>query len=191
MSEELMVLAGITKEELADRVAKHLVRELLYEDERDGDGDPISTRFAKQLKKQARLAVDRGVKRIADEYAAPQIGELLEGLFLQPTNEWGQPKSKGETLVEHVTRMAREYYSEEVDYNGKTRSEARSSYDWRKCTTRGAYFVSEYFRATMDRTMGELLKDAGGLLAGGIEAAIKESLADIAQRLKVKAEVGR
>lgn len=195
MTKELFELTGLTKDELADRVVARMVRELLYGCGGDEAYGAAETRFAGQLQKQIRRGIDRGVRAIAEKHVHPQIEQLLENLVLQECNRWGEKRGEPVTFIEYLTARAERYFGEKVSHDGESEDEHRkrrgSSYDWNASTTRAVYLIESHLQYSIRVAMKKALKDAGGLLAGGIKGGIETALDDIAKRLRVEVETGR
>lgn len=196
MTKELFELTGLTKDELANRVVARMTRELLYGCGGDETyGGAAETRFAGQLQKQIRRSIDRGVRVIAERHVHPQIEQLLEGLVLQGHNQWGEKRGEPVTFIEYVVAHGRAYFGEEVNFEGQSREQYRKrrgdTYSWKADTTRAVYLVEKHLQYSVSVAMKEVLKDAGGLLAGGIKGGIETALAELTQKLKVEIKTGR
>lgn len=195
MTKELFELTGLTKDELADRVVARMVRELLYGCGGDEAYGAAETTFAGQLQKQIRLGIDRGVRAIAAKHVHPQIEQLLEDLVLQEHNQWGEKRGEPMTFIEYLVARAQSYFGENVSYDGESKEEFRrrrgSTYDWKEDTTRAVYLIEKHLQYSISVAMKEVLKDAGGLLAGGIKGGIETALADLTKKLKVEVKTGR
>ncbi|TXH43920.1 MAG: hypothetical protein E6Q97_33490 [Desulfurellales bacterium] len=182
---------GITKEELAERVVDRITDQLLrgYEFDEEGNEGPRASSFNQTLQKQIKELIDAKVAALAEQHVLPKVGDFIENLTLQETNKWGEKTGQTLTFIEYLVQRADAYMREEVDRNGKSKSE--DSYSWSRHSTRLSYAIDSHLQHHMESAMRKALADANASIAGGITAAVKLSLEQILINLKVGVQVGR
>ncbi len=183
---------GIKPEELQDRVIERICEKVLAGVTYDEDGDEVHVDSSFKRKLDARITqhIDGAVSALADKHVKPGVTALLENLCLQPTNRWGERTAEKMTFIEYLEKKAGEYFTEEVDFEGRAKGE-RDSYGWKAFGTRGAFLVNKHLAYSINTTMQNALQSANSQIAGGIEKAIKVQLEDLLGKIKAKAEVSR
>jgi hypothetical protein len=180
---------GLSADELADRVVNKAVEALLSKHiSGTDDGEPWEgfddSPFAAAMQKRIKEKVEEAIDQIAGKHVLPNVAAYVETLCLQETNKWGEKRGEPVTFVEYLVARANAYLAEEVDFRGKTKTE--EGYGWKKNTTRVAYLVHEHLQYSIETAMKAALTDANSKIVGGIEAAIKIKLAEVAASLKVQ-----
>lgn len=181
---------GLTKEEIVERVVARISDAVLREhvEDEDGEDSPVSSPFAVILERKVIERVNVAVEEIAGRHVLPNVAAYVEGLCLQETNKWGEKTGKKAlTFVEYLVARAEVFLREEVDYHGKPRG--TDSYQWKAAGTRIAWMVHEHLQYSIQIAMQQALKTANAAIAGGIEAAVKIKLAEVAASLTVKTEI--
>jgi hypothetical protein len=186
---DILETIGLSKEELADRVVTRTVEQLLSQG-CYSDYEPAPSKFQKQLEKQIRRGIDKGVRKIGEEHVHPRVEELIRSTTLQQHNRWGEPRGEPQTFIEYLVSRADAYFTEQVDFEGKTKGEARG-YSWSAKTTRVVYLIEKHLQYSIKKAMDEVLEDASKLLQDGLEGGIKTALGDLQKRLKVTVETSR
>ena len=80
---------GLTKEDVLDR----LVKTILGDFQDPGEFEPNVT-FRDQVEKTVMAAVIAKIQALFDEHVRPKVGEMIEEISLQRTNEWGEKQGK-------------------------------------------------------------------------------------------------
>jgi hypothetical protein len=190
MASELTVEAlGLSRDEITERVVQRIAESLMSStitkfDDGEAYEDARPTPFADQIAKKVTAKVNEAIDQIAGKHVLPNVASYVETLCLQETNKWGEKTGKALTFTEYLVARANAYLTEEVDFRGKTKSE--EGYGWKKNTTRVAYLVHEHLQYSIETVMKAALTDANSKIVGGIEAAIKIKLAEVAASLKVQ-----
>jgi hypothetical protein len=182
----LLALTGMSKEELATRVVEHVAAKLLVRTAYDEEGDPCGTRstqFERALQTRIKEHLDAEVGRQAEKHVLPKVTDMVEGLVLQETNRWGEKTGEPVTFIEYLTQRAERYLTEKVNHNGKTREE--DSYSWRENTSRISYLVNNHLQYSIKIAMERAVEEANKGIVGGLEKAVKISLQQVIDKLKV------
>ena len=189
-SKDLLAQIGLTQEELQERVVNRIVDAVMYSHLADDEerGHAIESQFRRQIQEHAESAIDKAVTAIGDKFVVPAMKEYIETFTLQETNTWGEKTGKKLTFIEYLVKRAEAYSQEQVDSSGQTKQESRDSY-WKPSTTRVSYLIDKYLHYQIDIAMKTVIGDANKLIVGGLEKAVKASLAEIGARLKVEVKV--
>lgn len=189
-SKDLLAQIGLTQEELQERVVNRIVDAVMYSRSADDEGREhvIESRFRQQIQDHAKSAIDKAVTAIGDKFIVPAMKEFVETFMIQETNKWGEKIGQKLTFTEYLVKRAEEYSQEMVDSDGKAKGDARDSY-WRGSTTRISYLINSFLRSHIENSMKTVVGDANKLIVGGLEKAVKASLAEIGARLKVEVKV--
>ena len=190
MAELTLESLGLTRDEILERVVDRIADQLLSSHVVDDDGDAVGvpTRMARALERMVLKRVDAAIEKIAGQHELPNIAAYVETLCLTETNKWGEKKGTAVTFIEYLVARADAYLREEVDFNGKSRQQ--DSFGWKSAGTRVSYLVHEHLQYSIQMAMQTALKDANASIVGGLEAAIKIKLAEVAATLKVTAKIG-
>lgn len=180
---------GLTQEELQSRVVSSIADQLLSSRYSDEDGEEIrrQSEFTAELKKRAKEAIDAKVREIGDRMIIPEISTIVENICLQKTNEWGEAKGDPVTFTEYLVLKAEEYIKEQVDHNGKAKS--NGDYNWRGYTTRIAHMVESNLKYSIQIAMEKALKEANSNITGGLADAVKMALSQAQAKLKVTTSI--
>jgi hypothetical protein len=190
-SKDLLAQIGLTQEELQDRVVNRIVGIVMYSHSADDEGREhvLESRFRQQIQDHATAAIDKAVTAIGDKFIVPAMKEFVETFTIQETNKWGDKIGQKLTFTEYLVKRAEEYAQEMVDSDGKAKGDARDSYHWRGSTTRISYLINSFLRSHIEDAMKTIIGDANKHLVGGLEKAVKASLAQISSRLKIDVKV--
>lgn len=173
---------GITQEELLERVleraAEQVVEHFVSEDT-----------ARRTMQDVVRTAIDDVAERMASEVAEPLVQGQIESVSLQRTNEWGEAKGEALTFIEYLVKRAEGYFIEPVDHHGKTKSESRSSYDWRSAQTRIAHMIDKHLQYSIKIAMEKALETANSKIVEGIQKTVKMKLDEVTKSLKVDVKV--
>lgn len=176
---------GISKEELQDRVIDRAVERIFETTGMDEFGDETieASPLAGRLEKAVKTAIDVQVGKVADAHVLPITAELIENIVMQQTNTWGEKTGAPVTFREYLVQRANHYLTEQVDHNGKSKSE--ESYNWRGSQTRITYLVNSMLQHEIKIAMESAIKVANEGIAEGLHGAVKLKLAEILGNLKV------
>lgn len=177
---------GISPEKLEELVVDRVSDIILHGiyDEHEGD---FSGGMKRKFQDAIQSRIDKRVEEIADEHIAPRVEEMLANISLQATNSWGEKRGEPLSFVEYLIQRAEKYMLEEVNFEGKAKSEA-GGYSWSKASTRVAYMVNKHLHYSIETAMKQAVADANKVIVGGLEQAVKIGLQNVAAGLKVKVE---
>lgn len=178
---------GFTQEDLQERVIERLCEQVLAGKGYDEDGNEFyqESQFKRKLDERIKAQVEQTINAIAEKHVLPNVAQYVETLTLQQTNAWGEKQGQPVTFIEYLVARAHAYIQEEVNYEGKSKAEARDSYGWSKSTTRIAYLVNKHLQYSIETAMKQALASANNAIAGGIEAAVKMKLQEVVGGLQV------
>lgn len=181
---------GFTKEDLQERVIDQLCSSLMSGKTYDEDGNEEynDSQFKKKLEERLKTHINERINAIAEAHVLPNVTQYIENLTLQETTKWGEKTGQPVTFIEYLVQRAHAYIQEEVDYNGKSKSEG-DSYNWRKNTTRIAYLINAHLQYNISVAMKNALDDANKSIVGGIEKAVKIQLEQIVGGIKTSVAV--
>lgn len=180
---------GFTKQDLQERVVERMCELVLAGKSYDEDGNEEydDSQFKKKLEERLRAHVTTTINAIAEAHVLPNVTQYIENLVLQTTNKWGEKKGEPVSFIEYLVQRAEAYIQEEVNYQGKGKSE--SDYNWSKNTTRIAYMINAHLQYNIETAMKKALATANASIAGGIEKAIQVQLEQIVNSVKVGVQV--
>lgn len=183
---------GFSKEDLQERVIEQLCSQVLSGKTYDEDGNEewTDSKFKQKLDERIKAQVEASINAMAQAHVLPNVSQYVENLMLQETNKWGEKKGGSVTFVEYLVQRAEAYIQEQVDYDGKSKSE-KDSYNWTGRTTRIAYLVNAHLHYHIETAMKEALKNANSVIVGGLEAAAKAGLQQALAGLKVGVQTAR
>jgi hypothetical protein len=184
---------GLTQEEILDAVVTKVADELLQKHGIETDEETSEeyetttpTPFTKTLDQLIRDKIDNTVKALADKHILPRIGETIETLVLQKTNQWGEKVGESVTFVEYLTQRAEAYMTEAVNFEGKTQSQ-NSGYSWNKSGTRIQYMIDKYLQYTVEQWAKNALMLANKSIVEGLNKAIQSKLEEVLNTLRIQA----
>lgn len=176
---------GFTREEIEQKVIERIVDQVMrgYAVDEDGDEYPTGSKFAQKLMKAVTEAIDQAVAAIAEKHILPSVGDYVEKVTFQETNRWGEPKKEPLTFKEYLALKAENYLTEQVSYDGKSKSE--DSYSWKGTQTRITHMVNQHLHFTIKHVMEDAVKGANEKIVAGIEQTVKLKLKEISDTLSV------
>lgn len=187
---ELLQALGIDPSTIRDQVVDAIVTRAMGGYVTGGEyGDDEGYVHPTQLAKHIHRHVD---KVAADRFAAmigPVTAEVIENATFPETNRYGEPKGPTLTLREKLDERARLYLAEEVDSHGRAKWEGGDLSYNRPNMPRIVHLIREHFKYTMQTAIEQLMKEANQQIAGGIETAVKNTLAEILTNLKIDTKV--
>lgn len=179
---------GINPETLGDRIVDQAVEVLLSTTGFDPDNEEetrYESRFKKAIETRIQQAVDQKIADLAARHLIPRVGELIEAANMRQTNRYGEPTTPPMTFKEYIAARAETYMSEDVDSNGKSKSESGDSYNWRSCGPRLTVLMRMYIGDTLQTAAKAAVTDINKVIAKNIEKAAKDAIAATAAGLKV------
>jgi hypothetical protein len=175
---------GLTQEELQERVIEGLVSRILG-GARDEDGY-VEAEALREAHKIIKETIEAEVQRIGQEELVPIVKDLVTSHTLQHTNQWGEAKGEALTFTEYLVQRANHYLKEEVNHDGKSKSEVRGSSWYGAKTTRIAHMIDKYLNYEISRAMVAAVESANVSIADGLADATKIALRQIADNLNVE-----
>jgi hypothetical protein len=194
----VLAALGITATDLEDKLVQRLAelafREvdfdapLLFADDDEPPSTPDEIRasaFRRKLMDAVKARIDGAIDRIATEHIVPKVDLLVENLTIKQTNQFGEQRGEALSFVEYLTARADRWLLEEVDYNGRSQAECRSTgYSWHgKGTPRIVSLVDKHLQYSIQAMTDRALKDINSTIAGGLANAVKVALEDSVARL--------
>lgn len=183
---ELTVEAlGFTNEELQERVVDRIVSQFMSKTGYDDEGNEYNSKssLADRLQKAVVQRIDRAIADVIDIHILPNATTYVENITLQATNKWGERKGEKLTFIEYLVQRADAYLREEVDYQGKSKSQ--DSYNWKASQSRIAHLVHEHLHYAIETSMKQAVQDANNSIVKGLQETVKLKLAEVAAQLKV------
>lgn len=168
---DILTSVGCTQESFLDRLVDQCATKIL--ERRDG----YDNEFTKALKAEIQDRIDSAITAFGDQYVAPLALEHIKALVIERTNQYGEKKGEPFTLLEYMVDRAEKYIMEEVDSNGRSRSECEARRDsfYRK-GTRISQMIDQYLYMSTDAAMKKALEGANETIAKGLMGQLKISL---------------
>lgn len=178
---------GLSQDSLADRLVDKLAEGLLSSLDYDEDGHTFrgESPFANKLNRMVKDRLDALVDELGTKHVLPKVEEMVEGMVLQQTNQWGEKTGKPATFIEYLTQRADHWMREEVNYDGKTKDQD-SGYNFRKAGTCVSYLIDKHLQYSIETAMKAAVATANQSIIGGLQEAVKIKLAEVAASLKVE-----
>jgi hypothetical protein len=176
---------GFSREEIEQKVvtkiADDLLNEYFYESDTGGDGYKDS-RLKQKFHEIIKVHVERKLNKLAEEYIVPHVRQLIEGVALQRTNEWGEKKGEPKTFIEYLTESAQGYLMQPVDFQGKPTE--RGGYST-NTQTRLIHLVHEHLHYSIDTAMKNAVDEVKKALTPALQSTVEMKLGEIAKTLKI------
>ena len=180
---------GLDTTELGNRIVDQAVQALLSSTGFNPDSEEeysCESQFKREIHQRVKDAVDAKITAIAEEHLIPRIGEMIETADMRQTNRYGEPTSPSLTFKEYIASRAEAYMSEDVDYNGKSKSESGDSYNWRTNGPRLTVLMRSYIRDTLEKSAKAAVADVNKVIAKNIEKAAVDAIHATASSIKVQ-----
>jgi hypothetical protein len=176
---------GIDKETVTDLVVEKLVDRLMLEKYADEDGreDSRESEFSRSLTGLVRSTINQKVAALAEANLLPRVTATVESLVLQETSKWGEKVGAPVSFTEYLVMRAENYIREEVDFQGKAKSEG--GYNWSKNTTRISYLINNHLQYHIEQAVKTALQRANEAIVGGLETAVKIKLQEVAAQMQL------
>jgi len=181
---------GITKIELQDRLVDKVTDCLLGEADRDdGYSFLVGEDFQAKLDEKIKGRIDKAIDDMAEKHVLGKVDELIKGWVLRKTTGWGEAKGEPVSLTEYLVQRASSWMSEQVDYNGKSKSE--NSYgSWNGSNSRLGYAVDEYLGHYVKNAMETTLQNANHIIADSLKEGVAARLDEIRTQIQVSVKTG-
>ena len=174
---------GLTPDQMLDRLIDKMAQKQLgtIADKEFEEGEEPS--YANRETISARLdriiteRIDEQVALIAERDVLPRVDELIAGLTFQKTNTWGEAAGEKKTIREHVTDLATNYLTEEVDYDGRNRKECqRRGYTYHGAQSRLVHAINKHIQYNLDTALTKAIKDVHKTFADGVTDMVQDLL---------------
>lgn len=170
---------GISVESLEERIVDQAVEALLNATGYDPENDHevrYESRFKREIEKRIQDAVDAKISALANEHLVPKVGEMIESLTFQKTNNYGEPKGEPLTFTEYIASRAEVYMSEKVDSQGRGKEEC-GSYDFRPNGPRLTVLMKLYIQEHLNACAKAAVTDINKVIAQNIQKAATDAIA--------------
>jgi hypothetical protein len=171
---------GLSEKDVMERLVDRLCEQLI-----EGDTEYAGL-FGQRVEKAVKERVDAALTSALENHVVPKISEMVDGICLQETNAWGEKKGEKLTFTEYLVSRVDAYIREEVNHNGKARSE--DSYSWTKRSTRIAYMIHEHLQYNIEAAVKTALGEVNSSVRKGLEGAVKEALDRVKVTVNTKVE---
>lgn len=177
---------GIGRDEIVEKIIDRCVDSILANDYEDEDGHKYCAKseVERRITELCRKRVDEKVQQIADAHILPFVSERIENLTLQQTNSWGEKAGAPVTFIEYLVKRADNYLTEQVDYNGKGKSEG-DSYSWRGTQSRITYMIHHHLHYSIQSAMKDAVSAVNAALSKGLQETVKLKIDEIVSSLKI------
>jgi hypothetical protein len=183
---------GLTQEELQDRVIDTMATKLLKTLSCDEDGDEVyaSSVLEKKLKEIVEKRIQDAIERTAAVHVLPRVDDIIETFTIQETNTWGEkvPGKTPLTFTEFLVKKAEEYMQEQVDWNGKPKSQ--SDYNWRASQSRLTHVIHKHMHDHIEKAMKQVIGDGTTQIAKALHETCRVKINEIASKLQVNVSTG-
>lgn len=181
LTPELLQALGIDPSTIRDQVVDAIVNRAMGNYVTSGpDGEEGWARES-DLSRHVHKQLEAIASRKFAEVITPIGAEVIENLTFPRTNTYGERKGTDQTIREWLDEKARNYLTERVDGYGKAQWEGGNH----PSQPRIVYLIQEHLKYTIQSKVDAMMRTANEQIAGGIEAAVKDALADVLKKLTV------
>lgn len=180
MTKQDLAALGLTEEVVLENLVQRLFEWHTTTDEE------YANDFSQRLEKAVRAKVEERIDAAMNQHVLPKITEMVDGVCLQNTNEWGEKRGTPLTFVEYLTQRVDAYIREEVNYEGKPKSD--NVYGWSKRSTRIAHMIHEHLQYSIERAMVAALGEVNSSVRKGLEEAVKHAIESVKVTVNTKVE---
>lgn len=184
---------GLSVEQMQERLVEAMLDRFLNSTVSDEDGEPvhIASRFQSAIKEAVLSRVDESVERLVGPVLEGSITAYIDDFKVQHTNGYGEAKREPETITEYIVRRSREYLTEGVNFEGKSKAEytkaGRDAYGYKDQTTRVAFLIDKRLNDEIEKAMKEALATANAAITDGLKSAVNFELTKLNAKLKASA----
>ena len=148
--------------------------------------------FRNQLEERVLEKVNEAIDNIAAQHVMPNMETFIEQFCLKATNEWGDAKGDSLTFTEYLVERATVWVTENVNRAGESRTHyGRERSGWSPATTRIAHMIDSHLKNHIDKAMAGALGDFHSTLCEGLTEAVRISLTNVLERVKVDVSTKR
>jgi len=183
MDAKTLEALGLSSADLEQKLLDRLVEAAMNGAIFDEEGEPIG-RLGRRLDEEIKKRLDEGIQAIGEKHVLPKVAEILEGVCLQATNEWGEAKGKPMTFIQYLVQRAERYMHEKVNFSGESKAECRDSYSWRGEQTRVTHLIHAHLKYSIETALKTALKDFDKHVAAGLAETVKAKLEETLSTLK-------
>lgn len=183
---------GLTKKAVEEKAIEVAVEKLLYGKTYDdcGNEDDVDTKLHDKLKVLIKERIDETINVFAEKHVLPKVSEYIENIVLQTTNKWGEKKGEPLSFIEYLIERAEEYMKEQVDNQGKSKSES-GGYSWSGKETRITHLIHQHLKYNIEKAAKESLKSANDVISEGICKTVEIKLKEVVDSLKVNVSTNK
>jgi hypothetical protein len=188
MDKELLNIIGLSTEELQAKVVQSIADQVIHARFVDEDGEEVlrSSDFKNEVDKLVSNRINLAVANIAARELLPRVDTYIEELTLQETNKWGEKTGRKITLIEYLVERANNYMKEEVNSDGKSKSECSDSYSWRSSKQpRVLWMIHRFFDIHIEAAMKNSLAMVTSALGQSLESVVKDKLKEVQEKIKL------
>jgi autotransporter translocation and assembly factor TamB len=180
LTPEILAHLGITKEELLDRVAKQVARDLLHGASVDDEGQawPIDTKFHKEMQELIETELKSQIATHFQRDVVPKLTEITAKMILNRTNRYGERKAKPQTLKEFMVQQTKNFLREVVDSRGQLTTRGNGK-------TRLETMLSDNMQQVLKMELEDTVSAANEMLAGELQEAVRTRLTALAEKFKI------
>lgn len=185
---DLMEALGLTQEELRKQVINQITDKLMGDQLHVGiEGEDIwrDSPFARALDKRVKEHMDSTIETLFKAHVLFKVEELITGITLQKTNDWGEAKGEPLTFVQYLIQRAEKYMTEQVNHEGVSKGQNHYG-SWSAHATRLTHLVEKYLHYHIEQAMKTIVAKGNETLVKGIEETVKIKLGEIAKSMTVE-----
>lgn len=183
---------GLTQEEVADRLIERMAEKLLttkvgYWDD-DADEEMIEkgpSNIKKRLDELIKERIDGAIRKVLDDSVLTNAEDIISKLTYEETNRYGEPKAAPLTFREYAVKLAQEYLSEPVNFEGKSRKE-NSFGSWNQSSTRIVHLIHKHLHYTIEQALKQAVGELKTTLATGLKETVQIKLKEVIDAIQVQ-----
>jgi hypothetical protein len=170
---------GLTPEDLQDRVVECLTNKLYLDTFADDEGN-ICGRPKAKLDEHVNKLINNALAQYAEKTLTPAITSGMACLIIHNTNEYGEKKGPPLTLTEYVTKAADNYLREQVNHEGKAKSQGSyDSYNWKPESSRAFWLLNKSIQENVNVQINAALATVNTEVASAVSTAVKAQIEKI------------
>lgn len=177
---------GISTAELEEKIVDKAVETILdrigYEP--DTGADTVeNTELCRILQERLAARVQDLVDGVVEEHLMGQAREMIEGVLIKRTNEFGEEKAEPATLQEYIAHRLERFMNEIV--NSKGERVYRDDYVRYDRSTRLEYLISEEFGRKFKEVIQELVQQTNSAMIGSLKTSFENILTGLVKNMKI------